>query len=123
MLEYCSCMACAYVIGIGCMVWSDSLMDIQKFSSAGKDLYLLACSELGHNNSVLVLSWMSTAFFPSFPFTCYDLIFLFQLTHGITLIFSLTTVSSIIFLATLVYSLHKWNANQKGLSMDALHYF
>lgn len=50
------------------MVWSDSLMDIQEFSSAGKDLYLLTCSELGHNNSVLILLWMSIVFFSLFSF-------------------------------------------------------
>ncbi|KAK7412250.1 hypothetical protein VNO78_03701 [Psophocarpus tetragonolobus] len=39
-LENCSCMAYAYDSGIGCMVWSGDLIDIQKFSSGGVDLYI-----------------------------------------------------------------------------------
>ena len=68
-LNNCSCIAYAYVTGIGCMVWADSLMDIQEFSFAGEDLYFrLAASELGHNNSILTLLWMSIVFFPLFIF-------------------------------------------------------
>ncbi|RDX98728.1 G-type lectin S-receptor-like serine/threonine-protein kinase, partial [Mucuna pruriens] len=40
-LENCSCMAYAYDSGgIGCMVWSGDLIDMQKFSSGGVDLYI-----------------------------------------------------------------------------------
>ncbi|KHN19087.1 G-type lectin S-receptor-like serine/threonine-protein kinase [Glycine soja] len=39
-LENCSCVAYAYDNGIGCMVWSGDLIDIQKFSSGGIDLYI-----------------------------------------------------------------------------------
>ncbi|KAL9321290.1 hypothetical protein ACSQ67_013129 [Phaseolus vulgaris] len=39
-LENCSCVAFAYDRGIGCMVWSGDLIDIQKFSSGGVDLYI-----------------------------------------------------------------------------------
>lgn len=51
-LNNCSCLAYAYVINIGCLVWSRSLVDIQQFSSGGQQLYFrLAHSELGNNTS------------------------------------------------------------------------
>ncbi|XP_062160636.1 G-type lectin S-receptor-like serine/threonine-protein kinase At1g11330 [Alnus glutinosa] len=47
-LENCSCIAYAYDSGIGCMTWTGSLIDVQKFSTDGADLYVrLAYSELG----------------------------------------------------------------------------
>lgn len=47
-LENCSCLAYAYDSGIGCMYWSRDLIDIQKFSNGGIDLYVrVAYSELG----------------------------------------------------------------------------
>ena len=53
-LNNCSCLAYSYVNGIGCLVWSDGLVDIQEFSSGGENLFLrLAPTELGENNSVL----------------------------------------------------------------------
>ncbi|OMO64988.1 hypothetical protein COLO4_31645 [Corchorus olitorius] len=46
-LSNCSCIAYAYDAGIGCMSWSGNLIDIQKFSNGGKDLYIrVAHSEL-----------------------------------------------------------------------------
>lgn len=39
-LENCSCVVYAYDSGIGCMVWNGNLIDIQKFSSGGVDLYI-----------------------------------------------------------------------------------
>ncbi|KAH7545863.1 hypothetical protein FEM48_Zijuj01G0138700 [Ziziphus jujuba var. spinosa] len=43
----CSCLAYAFVSGIGCLVWSKDLIDIQEFSFGGEDLFLrLAHSEL-----------------------------------------------------------------------------
>ncbi|KAF5475569.1 hypothetical protein F2P56_007363 [Juglans regia] len=46
-LENCSCIAYAYDAGIGCMSWTRDLIDSQKFSIGGVDLYLrLAGSEL-----------------------------------------------------------------------------
>ncbi|CAL5344840.1 unnamed protein product [Camellia sinensis] len=46
-LKNCSCTAYAYYDGIGCMLWSGSLIDIHKFSSDGADLYIhVAYSEL-----------------------------------------------------------------------------
>jgi hypothetical protein len=47
-LENCSCVAYAFVSGTGCMPWTRSLIDLQKFSSGGIDLFVrLAYSELG----------------------------------------------------------------------------
>ncbi|GMY37160.1 G-type lectin S-receptor-like serine/threonine-protein kinase At1g11330 [Fagus crenata] len=46
-LENCSCLAYAYETGIGCMSWDRNLIDTQKFSRAGVDLYVrVASSEL-----------------------------------------------------------------------------
>ncbi|XP_062087396.1 G-type lectin S-receptor-like serine/threonine-protein kinase At1g61480 isoform X2 [Humulus lupulus] len=39
-LNNCSCVAYAYVNGIGCLVWSEGLIDIQGFSYGGKDLFI-----------------------------------------------------------------------------------
>ncbi|CAK9181284.1 unnamed protein product [Ilex paraguariensis] len=48
-LSNCSCMAYSYYSGIGCMQWSGSLIDIQKFPQGGADLYIrVAYSELGN---------------------------------------------------------------------------
>ncbi|KAF7803577.1 receptor-like serine/threonine-protein kinase SD1-8 isoform X1 [Senna tora] len=47
----CSCLAYAYDAGIGCMYWSRDLIDVQKFSSGGVNLYIrLAHSELGNHS-------------------------------------------------------------------------
>lgn len=47
-LRSCSCIAYAYDSGIGCMSWSNNLIDIQRFQSWGEDLYIrVAYSELG----------------------------------------------------------------------------
>ncbi|OMO77430.1 S-locus glycoprotein [Corchorus olitorius] len=37
----CSCIAYADVYGIGCLVWSGNLLDMQQFSSGGQDFFLL----------------------------------------------------------------------------------
>uniref|UniRef100_A0A2N9ERP4 non-specific serine/threonine protein kinase n=1 Tax=Fagus sylvatica TaxID=28930 RepID=A0A2N9ERP4_FAGSY len=39
-LENCSCVAYAYDAGIGCLSWSGNLIDLQKFSSGGSDIYI-----------------------------------------------------------------------------------
>ncbi|KAK2967417.1 hypothetical protein RJ640_022349, partial [Escallonia rubra] len=48
----CSCIAYAYYLGVGCMHWSGTLVDIQKFSdSVGADLYIrVAHTELVMRN-------------------------------------------------------------------------
>ncbi|GLT66189.1 hypothetical protein SLA2020_385710 [Shorea laevis] len=78
-LNNCSCKACAYVMGIGCLLWSEDLIDMQEFSSGGEDLFIhLASSEL---------------------------VFLAHRKLRVDLIISLTTVSCIIILGALVYGL------------------
>ncbi|KAH7837433.1 hypothetical protein Vadar_013807 [Vaccinium darrowii] len=48
-LMNCSCTAYAHDQGIGCMLWSGSLIDIKKFSGGGANLYIrVAFSELGN---------------------------------------------------------------------------
>ena len=45
-LQNCSCLAYAYDAGIGCLYWTRDLIDLQKFQTAGVDLYIrLARSE------------------------------------------------------------------------------
>ncbi|XP_061368815.1 uncharacterized protein LOC133311737 [Gastrolobium bilobum] len=39
-LQNCSCIAYAYDAGVGCMSWSANLIDIQRFSSGGTNLYI-----------------------------------------------------------------------------------
>ncbi|KAL4628697.1 hypothetical protein ACB092_05G258500 [Castanea dentata] len=39
-LENCSCVAYVYDAGIGCLSWSGSLIDLQKFPSGGSDIYI-----------------------------------------------------------------------------------
>ncbi|XP_057764765.1 G-type lectin S-receptor-like serine/threonine-protein kinase At1g11330 [Salvia miltiorrhiza] len=47
-LRDCSCIAHAFDTGIGCMFWNSTLIDVQKVSSLGSDLYIrLSVSELG----------------------------------------------------------------------------
>ncbi|KAK7328000.1 hypothetical protein VNO77_22094 [Canavalia gladiata] len=51
-LQNCSCLSYAYDAGIGCLYWSENLIDLQKFSSAGVDLYIrLAHSEFQSSNA------------------------------------------------------------------------
>ncbi|XP_062160840.1 G-type lectin S-receptor-like serine/threonine-protein kinase At1g11330 [Alnus glutinosa] len=55
-LENCSCIAYAYDSGIGCMTWTGSLIDLQKFSTDGADLYVrLAYSEFDKMKNVKVI--------------------------------------------------------------------
>ncbi|CAF2051355.1 BnaA09g47650D [Brassica napus] len=56
-LDNCSCTAYAYDQGIGCMIWSGELVDMQSFLGSGIDLYIrLAHSELKtHSKRVLIM--------------------------------------------------------------------
>nr|GMC83777.1 G-type lectin S-receptor-like serine/threonine-protein kinase At1g11300 [Ipomoea batatas] len=57
-LRDCGCIAYSYYTGIGCMHWSQDLIDIQQFSSGGADLYIrLPYSELDQNknNKVIII--------------------------------------------------------------------
>ncbi|KAF6151586.1 hypothetical protein GIB67_021772 [Kingdonia uniflora] len=47
-VKNCSCTAHSFDSGIGCMLWTRSLLDIQKFAMAGVDLYIrVAHTEIG----------------------------------------------------------------------------
>ncbi|KAL8460253.1 hypothetical protein ACS0TY_031970 [Phlomoides rotata] len=49
-LGNCSCLAYAHDTNLGCMFWSDSLIDIQKFDGVGVDLYIrLSASEFDNH--------------------------------------------------------------------------
>ncbi|KAK8565054.1 hypothetical protein V6N13_020175 [Hibiscus sabdariffa] len=55
-LNNCSCIAYAYDAGIGCMSWSQDLIDIQKFSRGGINLYIrLPRSELEKKNITVII--------------------------------------------------------------------
>ncbi|KAG6394013.1 hypothetical protein SASPL_144589 [Salvia splendens] len=56
-LRNCSCIAYAYDGNIGCMFWSDTLIDTQDFGSVGVDLYIrLSASEFdGHKERKLYI--------------------------------------------------------------------
>ncbi|ESQ35718.1 hypothetical protein EUTSA_v10006795mg [Eutrema salsugineum] len=57
-LDNCSCTAYAYDRGIGCMLWSGSLVDMQSFLGSGTDLYVrLAHSELkSHSKRAIIIT-------------------------------------------------------------------
>lgn len=55
-LTTCSCTAYVFVNGIGCLIWKENLLDVQKFSKGGNTLYLrLAHSELGGKSKLSIL--------------------------------------------------------------------
>ncbi|VVA34786.1 PREDICTED: G-type lectin S-receptor [Prunus dulcis] len=63
-LKNCSCTAYAFVQGIGCMIWTEDLLDVQKFTKGGNTLNIrLAHSDLGGKKklSTLVIIVISVA--------------------------------------------------------------
>ncbi|KAG5246823.1 G-type lectin S-receptor serine/threonine-protein kinase [Salix suchowensis] len=59
----CSCIAYSYYKGIGCMFWTRSLIDIQKFSIGGVDLYLrIAYSDLDKRESMKIVISITVVF-------------------------------------------------------------
>ncbi|KAH6790517.1 hypothetical protein C2S51_005523 [Perilla frutescens var. frutescens] len=55
-LNDCSCVAYTYYPAIGCMLWNETLIDVQKFSSEGGDLYIrLPPSELDNKKKRTVI--------------------------------------------------------------------
>uniref|UniRef100_A0A803LL36 non-specific serine/threonine protein kinase n=1 Tax=Chenopodium quinoa TaxID=63459 RepID=A0A803LL36_CHEQI len=55
-LGNCSCLAFAYNLGFGCMIWSGNLIDIADFSPVGVDIFVrLADSELGKTSKWKVI--------------------------------------------------------------------
>ncbi|KAH1120602.1 hypothetical protein J1N35_003762 [Gossypium stocksii] len=62
-LKNCSCVAYAYDDGIGCMFWGGDLIDVQKLSSKGVDLYIRPpSSELdkGKHTKVIIITTVIT---------------------------------------------------------------
>ncbi|XP_042064002.1 G-type lectin S-receptor-like serine/threonine-protein kinase At1g11300 isoform X2 [Salvia splendens] len=48
-LANCSCLAYAHESNIGCMIWNDVLIDVEKFNGVGVDLFIrLSASDLDH---------------------------------------------------------------------------
>ncbi|KAI3456370.1 hypothetical protein Pfo_013033 [Paulownia fortunei] len=55
-MRNCSCIAYAHDPNIGCMFWSESLIDVQKFAGVGADLYIrLSASELDNHKDKKLL--------------------------------------------------------------------
>ncbi|CAL5408643.1 unnamed protein product [Camellia sinensis] len=83
-LSNCSCVAYAYVTGIGCMVWSGGLMDVQQFPYAGSYLFLhLAYSDLEKDKKY----------------------------EKFIIVFA--TISAVVLLGAFMCGLHRWRANQR----------
>ncbi|XP_042944347.1 G-type lectin S-receptor-like serine/threonine-protein kinase At1g11330 isoform X3 [Carya illinoinensis] len=90
-LENCSCIAYAYESGIGCMSWSSDLIDLQKFSTGGVDLYVrVAYSELDKKGELKV-------------------------------IITVTVVIGSVFVAICTFFLCQWMAKRKGGIYLKLH--
>ncbi|XP_030491512.2 G-type lectin S-receptor-like serine/threonine-protein kinase At1g61480 isoform X1 [Cannabis sativa] len=84
-LNNCSCVAYAYVNGIGCLVWSEDLIDIQVFPYGGADLFIrLAPAELARG----------------------------QKTRKIVII--LTVVSACALLLAAVFVFHRWRTSHRS---------
>ncbi|KAM5555092.1 hypothetical protein ABKV19_023146 [Rosa sericea] len=82
-LNNCSCLAFALVNNIGCLIWSKDLIDMQKFSKGGVDIYIrLARRELGEGKPIKLIA-------------------------------SLTAIGLTIILVAIVFGLHRLRANQK----------
>ncbi|KAM6585083.1 hypothetical protein CsatB_012085 [Cannabis sativa] len=65
-LNNCSCLAYAFVNGIGCLVWWDDLVDIQELSFGGFDLFLrVAHTELVRGTRIKKIIISITAIFGS----------------------------------------------------------
>ncbi|PON75042.1 Tyrosine-protein kinase [Parasponia andersonii] len=89
-MNNCSCIAYAYVNGIGCLVWSKAPIDIQEFSIGGQDLFLrFADAEPGENN----------------------------LEDRETIIISLAAVFTSVALGAMASFIHKWRSN-KGQGIE-----
>ncbi|XP_058197233.1 G-type lectin S-receptor-like serine/threonine-protein kinase At1g11330 isoform X2 [Rhododendron vialii] len=89
-LMNCSCAAYAYYQGIGCMSWSGKLVDIQKFSSDGADLYIrVAYSEIDKKRNMKFLTAVSV-------------------------------ITGSIIMAICAYFAWKWMAKQKGMTKKRL---
>ncbi|KAG2302623.1 hypothetical protein Bca52824_031274 [Brassica carinata] len=65
-LHNCSCLAFAFISGIGCLIWNQELIDVMQFSEGGELLSIrLASSELGGNinKKIIAASLVSLSLF------------------------------------------------------------
>ncbi|PON45409.1 S-receptor-like serine/threonine-protein kinase [Trema orientale] len=93
-MNNCSCIAYAYVNGIGCLVWSKALIDIQEFSIGGQDLFLrVADAELvrGQKNKKIIIT-------------------------------SLAAVFSSVALGAMALFIHKWRSNKGKIKETSNHF-
>ncbi|GAB2298751.1 hypothetical protein Dimus_032827 [Dionaea muscipula] len=84
-LDNCSCVAYAYVSGIGCLVWTGDLIDIQQFFFSGQDIFI----KLAHSELV-------------------------KRKQRVALIVSVTTALFLIVLGCIIYALYRKGAKKKG---------
>ncbi|XP_056164602.1 G-type lectin S-receptor-like serine/threonine-protein kinase At1g61370 [Syzygium oleosum] len=83
-LSNCSCLAYSYVSTIGCMVWTKDLIDLQKFSTVGEDLFVRVAHVKTGGSSRKAVS------------------------------ISLSTIAGIMFFAVFGFGLCKWRAKKRG---------
>ncbi|THG17327.1 G-type lectin S-receptor-like serine/threonine-protein kinase SD1-29 [Camellia sinensis] len=96
-LNNCSCVAYAFPAGIGCLVWTGGLVDIQQYSIEVNDLFLrLADSELGNNNDNKKRN---------------------------RIIISVTIISGVILLAAFLFGLRWWRAKQRVKTIHRIKSF
>ncbi|XP_063937519.1 G-type lectin S-receptor-like serine/threonine-protein kinase B120 [Daucus carota subsp. sativus] len=58
----CTCHAYTFASGIGCMIWSGDLVDLEHFGEGGNSLYVrLAKSELGSRKKISTVLWIVIA--------------------------------------------------------------
>ncbi|KAA8519920.1 hypothetical protein F0562_014170 [Nyssa sinensis] len=86
----CSCIAYAYYMGIGCMLWTESLIDVQKLSMDGVDLYIrMAYTELDKKKNM-------------------------------NLIISVTVIIGSLTAAICTYYLKRWIVKRRGCSNESM---
>ncbi|XP_028959437.2 G-type lectin S-receptor-like serine/threonine-protein kinase At1g61480 [Malus domestica] len=66
-LSNCSCLAYVYVDNIGCLIWSNELIDIQEFSSNGEDIFIrLQHTKSGQGKRTKLIAGLSAICFINF---------------------------------------------------------
>ncbi|RXH99310.1 hypothetical protein DVH24_011635 [Malus domestica] len=66
-LSNCSCLAYVYVDNIGCLIWSNELIDIQEFSSNGQDIFIrLQHTKFGQGKRTKLIAGLSAICFINF---------------------------------------------------------
>ncbi|KAK8985480.1 hypothetical protein V6N11_068734 [Hibiscus sabdariffa] len=116
----CSCVAYAYDAGIGCMFWSADLIDVQKFSLGGVDLFLrLPSSELG--KIVLMLTKLINVSQLSGFLTLKNLLTKFEVyrfadkeKRKSKIIVITTVIPGVVSITIFVLCLRRWMAKKRG---------